>query len=351
MLLTDRRSPRTDVLQSPDVGCTQARGRRTLSHTQERRSRSSSYTGCGGQSAEEVRVQPNEKFDATPAVLHRSESSNDGNDESEGLASTTITTMEEEQPRTSPLSDAPTAILECIKTTIIYSINGQSRQAILLFDSGSTTSSISPQLVEELNLLRLDPRMLRANVFGSTVPMLYEGATVSFDLLTRENKSLRIQVTTSPRGLPPFQMAPIFEDQLAALRRDAIPVPVTREAPDILIGQDLFDLFERTTLPRLPQGFAVTSTILGPTISGAGRPKPTSTNAAASTEGFSPLLNLRNSAKDSRSPSPLLDLRDVSTSSEGLSPLLDLQKLPTTCRCLSQCWMSQIHQNGKQRRT
>lgn len=176
--------------------------------------------------------------------------------------------------------DELTVILECINTAVISPHDGDYRPTTLLFDSGSTASCISSALAQALSLPRRNFRKFQAHVFASAVPITFNGATVTIHLLT-EKKPLRLNIAATERVLPPVRMASTTPPELSVLRRELIDVPVTRLVPEILIGQDLMHLSKREPLPRLPHGFAVTSTVLGPTLSGAGRAASKFTKAAA----------------------------------------------------------------------
>ncbi|KAH7710110.1 integrase core domain protein [Aphelenchoides avenae] len=205
---------------------------------------------------------------ATQPAVHRSTHSS-GDVASTESASTTIT---EDPPASSPPPSREQAvILEGIKTAAWNPSGGYFREVTLVFDSASTLTCISPQLAEDMKLERRNTRPFKANTFGSSMPTAFEASTVTIALATDEREPLHLHATTAPNDFPPFRIAPIDEEDLAALRTDSLAVPITQEKPDILIGQDNAHLFERTTLPRLPHGFAVIGTIMGPVLSGLGR--------------------------------------------------------------------------------
>ncbi|KAH7696867.1 hypothetical protein AAVH_36056, partial [Aphelenchoides avenae] len=81
----------------------------------------------------------------------------------------------------------------------------------------------------------------------------------------------------------------VADDEVELLKKNKCALISTREKPHLLIGHDLFHLFERRFRPQLPSGFHVTWTCLGPVAGRAGkvantRKAATNTRAAASSD-------------------------------------------------------------------
>ncbi|KAH7673226.1 hypothetical protein AAVH_42293, partial [Aphelenchoides avenae] len=171
---------------------------------------------------------------------------------------------------TSP-ADNNAVLLECLKTTAVNVNNGLTRPAIVFFDSGSNISYIGMKLARELQLPYLEKRLMRVNTFGTDVATTVEGFATTVLLRSPQGASVALTITASPRIVPPVTTALVADDEVQLLKKNKCSLISTRETPDLLIGQDLFHLFERRFGPQLPSGFHVTWTCLGPVAGGAGK--------------------------------------------------------------------------------
>ncbi|KAH7700062.1 Zinc knuckle family protein [Aphelenchoides avenae] len=280
-LLPERRSPRIENVQFPEVkGTLECRGNRSPDRVPRE----------GRLHAEKVSTPPVPRrrhhdtvvslvtpdidrdviqFATQPAVHRPTHSSGDV---ASAESASFPTTIAEDPPACSPPPSREQAvILEGTRTTAWNPAGGHVREVTLVFRSASTTTCISPQLAEDMKLERRNTRPFKANTFGSSTPTAFEASTVTIVLGTDGREPLHLHATTAPRDFPPLRIAPIDREHLSALRNYSLAVPVIQEQPDILVGQDCAHLFERTILPRLPHGFAVIGTIMGPVLSGVGR--------------------------------------------------------------------------------
>ncbi|KAH7711566.1 Pao retrotransposon peptidase family protein-like protein [Aphelenchoides avenae] len=169
-------------------------------------------------------------------------------------------------------ADTRTVLLECAKVTAVNPSNGASRDVTVFFDSGSSLTYVSTTLAEHLGLPDQGSRRLRVNVFGGKQPMLMDGFATTLVLRSRRGQSMSLAATAAPDCIvKAVSTALVEEHELPPLLKNEVTLISTRETPDILIGQDTVQLFRRHTEARLPNGFDLIQTILGPMIGGAGR--------------------------------------------------------------------------------
>ncbi|KAH7710260.1 Pao retrotransposon peptidase family protein [Aphelenchoides avenae] len=168
-------------------------------------------------------------------------------------------------------ADNHAVLLECLQTTAVNTSNGVSRPVIVFFDSGSNCTYISMKMALELRLPCLEKRFMRVNTFGTDVITTIESFATTVLLRSPQGASVALTLTASDRIVPPVTTALVSDDEVQLLRKNECAMISTREKPDLLIGQDLFHLFDRRLGPRLPNGFHVTWTCLGPVASGAGK--------------------------------------------------------------------------------
>ncbi|KAH7693810.1 hypothetical protein AAVH_39150 [Aphelenchoides avenae] len=181
---------------------------------------------------------------------------------------------------TSP-ADTNAVLLECLRTTAVNIYNGRTRSVIVFFDSGSNRSFISMKLAQELELPHLDRSYFCVNTFGTNIATPVEGFSTTVLLRSAEGYKVSIVVTASDRVVPTVTTALLKPGEVAMLQMKACSLISTRETPDLLIGQDLMHLFNRRCGPRLPNGFAVVWSALGPMAGGAGKVARTGTAADA----------------------------------------------------------------------
>ncbi|KAH7727963.1 Pao retrotransposon peptidase family protein [Aphelenchoides avenae] len=209
---------------------------------------------------------------------------------------------------TSP-ADNNAVLLECLKTTAVNVNNGLTSPAIVFFDSGSNISYIGMKLARELQLPYLEKRLMRVNTFGTDVVTTVEGFATTVLLRSPQGASVALTLTASDRTVPPVTTALVADDEVQLLKKNKCSLISTREKPDLLIGQDLFHLFERRFGPQLPNGFHVTWTCLGPVAGGAGkvagnRKAATTTHAAASSDPEPPSDTTTKPPSTSETPPP-----------------------------------------------
>ncbi|KAH7725565.1 Protein CDH-12 [Aphelenchoides avenae] len=165
----------------------------------------------------------------------------------------------------------PTTLLECIKATAENPVTGNSREALIFFDSGSSRSFVSTELACELNLPRQRPCSLRVSTFGNELPTAIEGFSTSIVLRSKHRRLQPLAIIAGDCIVPSVRTALIDPADLNKLRRSELSPPPIQVTPDILIGQDLVSHFKRQYGPTLPSGFYVVHSILGPTLGGAGQ--------------------------------------------------------------------------------
>ncbi|KAH7694477.1 reverse transcriptase, partial [Aphelenchoides avenae] len=184
---------------------------------------------------------------------------------------------EEEHPSTYAVSaslpaDTRTVLLECVKVTAENPTTGASRDVTVFFDSGSSLTFVSTTLADDLGLPQQGSRHLRVNVFGSTKPTLMDGFATKLILRSQHGHSVPLHATAAPDCIVKAVTTALVEDhELPPLLDNEVSLISSRETPDILIGQDTVQLFRRQTKGRLPNGFDLIKTILGPMIGGAGK--------------------------------------------------------------------------------
>ena len=99
-----------------------------------------------------------------------------------------------------------------------------------------------------------------------------EGFATNLVLRSRRGPSVSFNATAAPDCIVKAVTTALVEDhELPALLKNEVSLISTRETPDILLGQDTFQLFRRGKPKRLPNGFDMIRTLLGPVIGGAGR--------------------------------------------------------------------------------
>ncbi|KAH7712180.1 hypothetical protein AAVH_20486 [Aphelenchoides avenae] len=171
---------------------------------------------------------------------------------------------------TSP-ADKTAVLLKCLQTTAVNISQGYSRSVIVFFDSGSTCTYISVKLARELQLPCLEKRSLRVHTFGTEATTTIAGFATTALLRSPQGHTVAFAATASDRMVPPVTTALISEDDVAMLKKNRCSLISSREAPDLLIGQDLMELFDRQLGPKLPNKFRVVRFILGPMTGGAGK--------------------------------------------------------------------------------
>ncbi|KAH7720378.1 CBN-SRU-33 protein [Aphelenchoides avenae] len=169
-------------------------------------------------------------------------------------------------------ADTQTVLLECAKVTAVNPNNGTSREVTAFFDSGSNVSYVSTALATDLDLPQQGRRRFRVYRFGSGKPLLMEGFATNLVLRSRRGHTVSLKATAAPDCIVKSVTTALVEDhELPSLLKNEVTLISSRETPDILIGQDTVQLFKRHTETRLPNGFDLIQTILGPVVGGAGR--------------------------------------------------------------------------------
>ncbi|KAH7691285.1 hypothetical protein AAVH_40201, partial [Aphelenchoides avenae] len=204
----------------------------------------------------------------------------DTSSESSGDYSDYSSSTSENPPDSTPLppdaincastTTEPTTLLECIKATAENPATGNSRDALIFFDSGSSRSFVSMELARELNLPRQRPRSLRVHIFGSKLPSTIEGLSTSIVLRSKHRCLQPLAIIAGDCIVPSVRTALIDPADLSKLRRSELSPSPIQVTPDVLIGQDLVSHFKRRYGPPLPHGFYVVNTILGPLLGGSG---------------------------------------------------------------------------------
>ncbi|KAH7708794.1 Pao retrotransposon peptidase family protein [Aphelenchoides avenae] len=186
-------------------------------------------------------------------------------------------------------ADTPAVLLECVKVAACNPFNGKSRDIIAFFDLGSSMTFVSTELALDLELPRYQRQKLCVNTFASKAPRNIDSFTTELVLRSQRGTFTRLKLTASDCIVPSLRTALVEDSELPALQKNECALISSRETPDILIGQDTIQLFRRQTGQRLPSGFDIVDSFLGPMIGGAGKVAnieskavPTSTAADAS---------------------------------------------------------------------
>lgn len=104
--------------------------------------------------------------------------------------------------------------------------------------------------------------------------------------------------------------ARIGEDEVARPKKDECSLASTRETPDLLIGQNMADCFDRQYGPKLPNGFRVVTSGLGPMLGEAGK-VASNRNAASNTHAAA---TLDPEPKSATSTAPPFSVKRLGTS-------------------------------------
>ncbi|KAH7720559.1 hypothetical protein AAVH_11986 [Aphelenchoides avenae] len=150
-------------------------------------------------------------------------------------------------------------------------VNNGLSPANVFFDSASNISYIGIKLARVLQLPYLEKCLMHVNTFGTYVVTTVEGFATTVLLRSPQGASVALTLTASSRIVPPVTTALVANDEVQLLKKNKCALISTREKPDLLMGQDLFHLFERRFGPQIPSGFHDTWTCLGPVAGGAGR--------------------------------------------------------------------------------
>lgn len=142
-----------------------------------------------------------------------------------------------------------------------------------LLDDGSTHSYILNETANKLNLL-LSPshNQPQFGVFGN--PKYVEPTnsfTTQFGIKLKNGRDLTIHATTLDFLTHPMPYIPLLGADL-----NTIPLETFIEmgSPAILLGSDIYYELEPTTIGRLPNGYTLIHTLLGPIIAGKAHPSP-----------------------------------------------------------------------------
>ncbi|KAH7717938.1 Zinc knuckle family protein [Aphelenchoides avenae] len=168
-------------------------------------------------------------------------------------------------------TDEQTTLLECIAATAENPVTGNSRDALIFFDSGSTRSFVSTELACELNLPRQRPRSFRVHTFGSELPSTIEGFPTCIVLRSKHRRLPPLAVIAGDCIVPSVRTALVESEVLPKLRRNELSPSPIQATPDILIGQDLVSHFRRQYGLTLPHGFYIVHSVLGPMLGGSGK--------------------------------------------------------------------------------
>ncbi|KAH7704448.1 Zinc knuckle family protein [Aphelenchoides avenae] len=171
-------------------------------------------------------------------------------------------------------TNEPTTLLECIKATAENPTTGDSREALIFFDSGSTRSFVSMELARDLNLQRDRPCSVRVNTFGTELPTTIEGFATTVVLRSKHRRLPPLAFSASDYIIPSIRTALVSQTDLHKLRRGELSPSPAQATPDILIGQDLVSHFTRRYGSTLPSGFYIVHSILGPMLGGSGKTLP-----------------------------------------------------------------------------
>ncbi|KAH7680437.1 hypothetical protein AAVH_41188, partial [Aphelenchoides avenae] len=159
--------------------------------------------------------------------------------------------------------EQPAVLHECLAVTAMNPATKKSRRAVIIFDSGSSSSQVSSKLAHLLDLPHGETRVQNVSIFGSMTPMAVYGFRTFLVLCSVHGRRLHVNVTALDCIVPSVRTALVRDADLPTLRSgDSRPTP-TREMPDLLIGQDLVHLFDRRLEPTLPSGYYIVTTCLG----------------------------------------------------------------------------------------
>uniref|UniRef100_A0A914H1J4 CCHC-type domain-containing protein n=1 Tax=Globodera rostochiensis TaxID=31243 RepID=A0A914H1J4_GLORO len=163
-----------------------------------------------------------------------------------------------------PTNHSP-ILLKCVRATLFNPDDpSQMRQGIVLLDDASTNTYISTVEAQSLKL-KLSPVSIRLGVFNSPNYQQLPSFSTRFGLQLLNGRSLIVTANTATEMTQPTHCLPFTPDQIYT--REIIP-PFEFSHPVVLLGSDYYYEVEPTTLQRLPSGYHLIHTLLGPIVAG-----------------------------------------------------------------------------------
>ncbi|KAH7721643.1 hypothetical protein AAVH_10817 [Aphelenchoides avenae] len=118
---------------------------------------------------------------------------------------------------TDPDEPQPAVLHECLAVTAVNRVSKKSRRAVLMFDSGSTHSRVSPKLAQLLDIPRHKMRVQNVNTFGSETPMAFNGFRTFLVLRSEHGRRLQFNVTVTECIVSSVRTALVRDADLPAL--------------------------------------------------------------------------------------------------------------------------------------
>lgn len=149
--------------------------------------------------------------------------------------------------------------------------NGHSKQARVLFDSGSQRSFINKSLAKELNLPIHGSENMTVNTFGDRSAHGVKTQIVSFDIIAA-NFSKNIQARTMETICSPLTNLPVSDTYLPEISNLKLADPMILKqrnlSVDVLIGGDFYWVFMNGNVFKTGFGAMAINTPLGIVLSG-----------------------------------------------------------------------------------
>jgi hypothetical protein len=164
------------------------------------------------------------------------------------------------------LTDSPPVLFKCLRTQIFnpklpdYSIEG-----ILVFDDCSTHSYISSKSAKQL-ALSSTPTSLNLGVFNNPNCTSTPSFFTEFGLKLTNGRTLVVKANTVDHMTQPTHYIP-FTPELLSSKSELIN-STEIVSPIVLLGADYYYELEPTPIQRLPSGYTLIHTLLGPAIAG-----------------------------------------------------------------------------------
>uniref|UniRef100_A0A915EKI3 Peptidase aspartic putative domain-containing protein n=1 Tax=Ditylenchus dipsaci TaxID=166011 RepID=A0A915EKI3_9BILA len=140
--------------------------------------------------------------------------------------------------------------------------------AVILFNCCSHDTFASTGIKEEANLTSIGSTSFNLMKFGSTEGTPVNSSRLRFGMVMKNGERMLIEATQMDMLTVETTMALLTEADLQAMGQFEFPIQSTR--PDIRIGMDQFHLFQVSQGVPLPSGFFLSSSRVGPLISGKG---------------------------------------------------------------------------------
>ncbi|KAL7079953.1 hypothetical protein ACQ4LE_000847 [Meloidogyne hapla] len=166
----------------------------------------------------------------------------------------------------STLNLSGSILLKCVRAHIFNPDNPSlAIQGIVLLDDASTNSYIHFSKAKELHL-NLTPTSMNLGVFNNPVSQPTNSFLTKFGLHLVNGRSLIINANTLNHLTQPTRHIP-FSPELLSYSSELIFHPET-VVPIVLLGSDYYYDVEPTPIMKMPSGYTLVHTLLGPIVAG-----------------------------------------------------------------------------------